>query len=91
MEDVVVTIDRPRQPDVLRLDRDSALTLDIHLVEVLRTHLASVDQPGDLQHPIGEGRLAVVDVRDDAEVADPLRIRLHIAGGTFHRGMAAAC
>ena len=33
-----------------------------------------VDDPGELEHPVGERRLAVVDVRDDAEVADDRRV-----------------
>ena len=32
-----------------------------------------VDDAGDLQHPVGQRRLAVVDVGDDAEVPDLLR------------------
>jgi hypothetical protein len=55
------------------LDGDAALALDVHPVEVLRAHVdAFVDDAGDLQHAVGERRLAVVDVRDDAEVADGL-------------------
>jgi hypothetical protein len=60
----------PGQPHGLRLDRDAALALDVHPVEILSAHGAVVHHTGDLQHPVGKGRLAVVDVRDDAEVAD---------------------
>ncbi len=78
----------PGQPDRLGLDRDAALTLDVHAVEVLGAHLPLVDHTGDLEHPVGKGRLAVVDVRDDAEVADQRRVgtaRLgHVAGGRGH-------
>ena len=71
VQDVVAAVvGRPRQPDVLRLDGDAALALDVHLVEVLRAHLPCVDDPGELQHPVGQRRLAVVDVGDDAEVPD---------------------
>ncbi len=58
-----------RQAHGLGLDRDAALPLDVHPIEVLRAHRAVVDDAGDLQHPVGQCRLAVVDVRDDAEVA----------------------
>ena len=58
----------PGQPDVLRLDGDAALTLDVHPVQVLRAHRPFVDDTGELQHPVGQRRLAVVDVGDDAEV-----------------------
>ena len=60
----------PRQADGLALDRDAALALDVHAVEVLGAHLALLDHPGDLEHAVGERRLAVVDVGDDAEVPD---------------------
>ena len=60
----------PGQPDGLALDRDAALALDVHPVQVLRAHLAVLDHAGELQHPVRERGLAVVDVRDDAEVAD---------------------
>ena len=65
---------RPGQADVLRLDGDAALALDVHAVEVLGAHLAPLDEPGDLEHPVGQRRLAVVDVGDDAEVPDEGRI-----------------
>ena len=48
------------------------------------THL--VDDAGQLQHPVGQGRLAVVDVGDDAEVADALRWgRMGREPGAGHR------
>ena len=69
MQDVICrSPDIPRQPHVLRLDRDAAFAFDVHPVQVLRTHRAFVDHAGQLQHPVGQRRLAVVDVGDDAEV-----------------------
>ena len=68
VQDVVV----PVQADVLGLDGDPALPLEVHRVEVLRPHVARVDRPGELEDAVGEGRLPVVDVGDDAEVAEPL-------------------
>ena len=64
----------PRQAHGLRLDGDAALALDVHAIEVLRAHRAVVDQAGQLQHPVRQRRLPVVDVGDDAEVADDGRI-----------------
>jgi small subunit ribosomal protein S20 len=75
---------RPGQPDVLRLDRDAALALDVHAVEVLGAHLPSLDDPRDLEHPVGQRRLPMVDVGDDAEVPDAGRI-----GGSGSRHSAA--
>ena len=57
-------------PDVLGLDGDAPLPLDVHRVEVLLAHQPGVDRPGQLQDAVGQGRLAVVDVADDGEVAD---------------------
>ena len=62
------------QADGLGLDGDPALALEVHLVEELVLLLALGDGPGRLEQAVGERRLAVVDVRDDREVAD-VRVR----------------
>jgi hypothetical protein len=77
---VVAVRDRPRHPHRLALDRDATLALDVHPVEVLRPRGTLVDDPGELQHAVGERRLAVVDVRDDAEVPDDRGIGVARAG-----------
>ena len=69
---VVHAIDLPGHAHGLALHGDAALALDVHAIEVLGAHRAVLDDPGDLQHPIGQRGLAVVDVGDDAEVAEPL-------------------
>ena len=56
--------------DRLGLDRDPALALEVHRVEHLGAHRARIDGVGQLEDPIGQRRLAVVDVGDDREVAD---------------------
>src|SRR5205814_8258448 len=61
-----------RQRDALRLDRDAALALDRVGVQHLVLHLARLEAAADLDDAVGQGRLAVVDVRDDREVADVL-------------------
>src|SRR6266508_3525194 len=55
------------------LDRDAALLLQVHGVQHLPDRLLGVHGPGEGQEPIGERGLAVVDVRDDGEVADQRR------------------
>src|SRR5439155_14011481 len=57
-------------PDGVQLDRDAAFALQIHRVEHLLAHQALVERPGELDEAVGQGRLPVVDVGDDAEVAD---------------------
>src|SRR5271163_2139453 len=59
-------------PDVLGLDGDPPLALNVHGVEVLLPHEAGVDGPGHLENAVGQGRLAVVDMADDGEVANLL-------------------
>ena len=54
----------------IRLDGDTALALDIHRVEKLRLHIALVDGMGELENAIGYRGLAMIDVRNDREVAD---------------------
>ena len=58
------------EPNGLRLDRDPALALELHLVEELVLFLAVTERADKLEDPIGEGALAVIDMRDDREVAD---------------------
>ena len=61
----------PLEAHGLRLDGDPALLLDVHVVEHLACgHLALGQAAGGLDQPVGERRLAVVDVRDDREIAD---------------------
>ena len=60
----------PRQAHVLSLDGDTALALNVHVVQVLIAHVAFIDDLGQLQDAIRQGGLAVVDVCNDAEVTD---------------------
>ena len=65
----------PVQADVLRLDGDAALTLEVHRVEVLRSHVARVDRSRELENAVGERRFPVVDVRHDAEIPESIERR----------------
>ena len=62
---------RVLEADGAGLDRDPLLALEVHRVEHLARHLARVDGVRQLEQSIGERRLAVVDVGDDREVAEP--------------------
>ena len=68
VDDVVAVV----EPHRLELDGDAPLALEVHRVEVLGAHLAGVDRAGQLEHAVGERRLAVVDVGDDRDVADAI-------------------
>ena len=68
VEDVVL----PVEPHVLRLDGDAPLALQVHRVHVLGAHVARVDGARELQDPVGERGLAVVDVGHDRQVPDAL-------------------
>ena len=72
VQGVDLPVDARPVPDAggLQLDGDAALALDVHAVEELRLHVALGHGLGRFQEPVGQGRLAVVDVRDDAEVAN---------------------
>ncbi len=56
------------QRHALRLDRDAAFPFELHRVEHLVLHLAGFQAPAQLNEPVGEGRLAVIDVRNDREI-----------------------
>ena len=81
--DQVQEVVAPAHSHGLGLDRDPALALEVHGVEKLLAHLALGDCAGQLEDAIGERRLAVVDVRDDREVADPIQLhrRSALLGG----------
>jgi len=57
----------------LRLDGDAALAFQIHLVQVLLAGLALADDLGQLKDAVGKGGLAVVDMGDDAEIANMIQ------------------
>ena len=55
---------------VLRQDRDALLTFEVHRVhDALRDVLVLAERAGLPQHRVDQGRLAVVDVSDDRDVA----------------------
>ncbi len=66
----------------LGLDRDPALPLQLHRVEELCLHLALGDRPGPLQQPVGQRGLPVVDMGDDAEVANTRGHRVFRCGSS---------
>ena len=73
VEDVVLAIARlVFEAHGLRLDGDAPLALDIHRIEHLLLHLARLESASELNQPVGKRGLAVIDVRDNGEIADIL-------------------
>ena len=60
--------------DGVGLDGDAALALQVHGIEHLGLHLARGQRAGQLQQAVGQRGFAVVDMRDDREIADVLGI-----------------
>ena len=85
--DQVQLVALPGHAHRLGLDRDPALALELHRIQHLRPHVPSGDGVRHLENSIGERRLAVVDVRDDREVADVLLIH---GSGDGSRGVSSA-
>src|SRR5690606_10342843 len=66
---VLATVLRPiLHPDRVQFDRDAALALEIQRIEHLLIHLATRERARLLEQPVGKCRLAVIDMRNDAEV-----------------------
>ena len=62
-------------PHRRKLNSDALLALQIHTIQQLRLHLALLHRPRHLHHPISQRRLAVIDVSDDAKIADSFHQR----------------
>ncbi len=72
------------EPDGPGLDRDPLLALEVHRVEDLAVHLPRVDGVGELEQAVRQGRLAVVDVGDDGEVAQATDCIMRLSGVGAH-------
>ena len=62
------------QADAFRFDGDAALALEIHGVEELLVHFALRKRAGHFQQAVRQRGLAVIDMRNDAKIADELRV-----------------
>jgi hypothetical protein len=69
----------------MRFDRDPALPLQVHRVKKLVLPIPLVDRAGPLEQSVRQRRFAVIDVRDDAEVAGKLN-----SHGSGHYASASA-
>jgi len=67
--DKIETILLPGHAHRLELDGNPLFTLEIHGIEELRLHVALMDGAGELEHTVGQGGFAMVDVRDDTKIS----------------------
>ena len=82
VEDVLLPVLRAVvEADCVRLNRDAALALQVHVVQNLRLHLPFGERARQLQQAVGERRLAVVYVRDYREVSDSFGIHFKAVSG----------
>ncbi len=70
----VAVVREVMQANALGLDGDAALALEVHRIEHLGGHFALGERASKLEQAIGQGGFSVVDVRDDAKVANETRI-----------------
>ena len=70
--------------DRVRLDGDPALAFEVHGIKELILPLTLLDRAGALEQTIRKRGLAVIDMRDDAEVARELdgHEAMHYAGAS---------
>jgi hypothetical protein len=68
----------------VRLDGDPALAFQVHRVEHLRLHLSGAEGARQLEQSVGKGGFAVVDVRDNREIADVLDVHEEKAVGVTY-------
>ena len=54
----------------MTLDGDTLFAFEFHIVKHLRLHFTLVECIGELQQAVGQGAFTVVDVGDDAKIAD---------------------
>jgi hypothetical protein len=71
IQDVFLAVLRPVYGSAgLRLDGNSSLTLQIHVVQNLILHLAAGQKTGLLDDPVCQCRFTVIDMCNNAKVSD---------------------
>jgi len=63
-----------RQGHALRFDGNPALAFQIHGIEHLRLHFAGIQAAALLNESVSQGRLAVIDMSNDREIANILHL-----------------
>jgi hypothetical protein len=79
------------EADAFGLDGNAALALEIHRIQKLLVHFALGERAGHFQQAVGQRGLAVVNVRDDAEVALELRVHAYLFSRLLYPAGADEC
>ena len=66
----LAVLGRVVEADGLGFDGDAALFFNVHVIKDLLGHLAIGEPAGELDQPVSQRGLAMVDVSDNAEIAD---------------------
>ena len=64
------------EPDSVRFDGDATLAFEVHAIENLVHHFAFGERAGEFKQAIGERGFPVIDVRNNAEIADKTGIHV---------------
>ena len=95
VELVDLAVERVIDRDGAGLDGDSALALEIHVVEQLLAKLALGDGARLQEELVGQRALTVIDMGDDREISDELRVNSHRTGAllkaTSEAGLRHRC
>ena len=59
-----------KHPHRFGFDRDALFTFQVHLVHHLLDHIAFGDRASKFEQAVGQRRLAVIDMRDNAKIAN---------------------
>jgi hypothetical protein len=78
------------QANAFGFDGDAAFALQVHGIEHLRMHLALGERAGEFQQAVGQRGFAVVNVRNDAEIADVLGIHVSLCESAAPAGVLHA-
>ena len=62
------------QRDAVRLDGDASFALEIHRIKHLSVHFTLGQTAAHLNKTVSQGRLAMIDVRDDGKIADMTQV-----------------
>ena len=86
VQDIILSVFGPVvQPHGMRFDGDAPFPFQIHRVQDLVGHFALCQCSGPFQKAVGQGRFAVVDMRDDGKIANMALIVQHYSSSIHSR------